>query len=258
MRISLFFTAALMLIGPAAHAQTPSIRWSIAPQGTRDGTELQLTIESRWSPGSDSIWSDSRTIGELSGLTAAQLRGPTQQAHFALVRDAGRLDCSGTAGGLTGRGSCIVTSNPAFAGYLAARGMGRPTQQQIFSLMMSGVGRDLIEAMDQLGYAKPSIEQLTSMGVHGVTPAFVRGLATSGYRLQSADDLVTFRIHGVNVDYIKGMAAAGPKLRNLPASDLSACASTGCSLTMSSRWRRSGPPFPVSPPRTSSRSGFTV
>jgi hypothetical protein len=147
----LIFSAALMFAAPAAHAQTPAISWSIAPDGAPDATEVQLTIESRWAPGSDSILSNSRRIDELTGLNAAQLRGPTQPARFTLTQEAGRLDCIGTAGGLTGRGSCTLTPNPAFVSYLAARGIGRPTERQIFSLTMSGVGRELIEAMNQLG-----------------------------------------------------------------------------------------------------------
>ena len=159
----LVFSAAVMFAAPAAHAQSPAISWSIAPDGAPDATEVQLTIESHWAPGSDSIWSNSRRIDELTGLNAAQLRGPTQPARFRLAQEAGRLDCSGTAGGLAGRGSCTLTPNPAFVTYLAAHGIGRPTERQIFSLTMSGVGRELIEAMNQLGYVRPSIDQLTAM-----------------------------------------------------------------------------------------------
>ena len=67
----LVFSAAVMFAAPAAHAQGPTISWSIIPEGARDGTEVQLTIESRWAPGSDSIWSNSRPIDELTGLSAA-------------------------------------------------------------------------------------------------------------------------------------------------------------------------------------------
>ena len=88
----LIFSAALMFAAPAAHAQGPTISWSIIPEGARDGTEVQLTIESRWAPGSDSIWSNSRRIDELAGLGATQLHGPKQPARFALIREAGRLE----------------------------------------------------------------------------------------------------------------------------------------------------------------------
>src|SRR6185295_4655408 len=91
---SIVIAAALAVTAPAAEAQVPRISWSIAPEGRGDGSEFQLTIESSWAPGSHSIWSNTRNISELPGLTAAQLRGAPQPARFALIRDAGRLDCS--------------------------------------------------------------------------------------------------------------------------------------------------------------------
>src|SRR5919107_2261854 len=190
--------AGLTLSAPAAQAEASAITWSIAPD---TGNQVQLTIESRWAPGSDSIWSNSRDISELPGLSMTQLRGQVQPARFTLAHDAGRLDCSGTIGRMTGSGSCALTPDAGFMSYLAAHGIARPDARGLFSLTMSGAGRDLIDAMEKLGYARPTIDQLTAMGIHGVSPEFIRGLATSGYRLQSADDLIAFRIHGVDLDY---------------------------------------------------------
>jgi len=126
----LIFSAALMFAAPAAHAQTPAISWSIAPDGAPYATEVQLTIESRWSPGSDSIWSNNRRIDELTGLSGAQLRGPTQPARFTLTQEAGRLDCIGTAGGLTGRGSCTLAPNTAFVSYKGGEWRPEPVSPQ--------------------------------------------------------------------------------------------------------------------------------
>src|SRR5690242_15750051 len=96
-----------------------NIDWSIQPDGSRhDARKIQLTIESRWAPGNHSIWSDDRSIGELQGLSVARLAGPGGPVRFALVRDAGRLDCSGTAGRLSGRGACSFSVDPRFAAYL--------------------------------------------------------------------------------------------------------------------------------------------
>ena len=58
---------------------------------------------------------------------------------------------------------------------------------------MSGVGRELVNSMQEIGYARPTVDQLAAMGIHGVSADFVRGLARSGYRLGSADDLVNSR-----------------------------------------------------------------
>ena len=197
-----------------------NIEWSIQRNGSHvDGRTVQFTIESRW--GSDhSIWSEDRPISDLQGLSAAQVTGPRSAVRFVLLRDAGRLDCDGTAGDLHGSGACSFSVDPGFAAYLHQHGIGALTTHDAFALVMSGVGRDLIEAMDEIGYARPTAGQLAEMAVQGVSADFVRGLARSGYRLRSADDLVAFKIHGVDVDYIRAMAAIGPKLQRLSADEL--------------------------------------
>jgi len=79
-----------------------SIDWSIQRGGsTSDASRVQLTIESRWGSHSRSSWSNDRPIAELSGLTDAGMLGPPHPVRFALIRDAGRLDCAGTAGNLS-------------------------------------------------------------------------------------------------------------------------------------------------------------
>jgi len=215
-------TSAVGLAAVAApeDRQLESIDWSIQRGGSQaDGSKVQLTIESRWNSNSRSMWSNDRPIGELSGLSAAQLIGPAAPVRFVLGGEAGRLDCAGNAGRLSGSGPCSFTPNPAFGAYLQARNMGTPTRQQAFSLTMSGVGRDLIDALDKSGFERPNIEQLTAMGIHGANADFVRALSGLGYRL-TADDVVAFKIHGVEPDYIRALAPIAPKLRHISASDL--------------------------------------
>ena len=209
---------------PAAEpvsAAPSDIDWSIQRHGSKvDGSVVQFRVESHWGLGNRSSWSSDRPIAEFQGLSPAQVTGPTGPVRFAIVREAGRLDCSGLAGGLNGSGSCSFTPDAAFADFLAARGMGRLTPHQAYTLAMAKVGRELIAALEGLGYAKPDVEDLASMGIHGVSPAFVRELASQGYRLKSADELVTFKIHGVDADYIRGLAAIGPQFHRFEAKDL--------------------------------------
>jgi hypothetical protein len=214
--------ATALIIGfaaPAMAEQMESIRWSIDPVRGSDRNRVQLTIESRWNANSQSTWSNDRSLSELSGLSAAQLAGPTGPARFALVREAGRLDCTGRAGNSGGNGVCGFTPDAGFASFLQARGIGAPSRQQAFSLTMSGVGRDLIDALDKGGFQRPDVDQLTAMGIHGATADYVRALSGLGYRL-SADDVVAFRIHGVEPDYVRQLAAIGPKLQRIQPGDL--------------------------------------
>ena len=206
------------VVSPAMAEQMESISWSIEPLRADPG-RVQLTVESRWRANSQSTWSNDRPISELSGLSPAQLAGPTGPVRFALVREAGRLDCNGRVGNSGGSGACGFTPDPGFAAFLQGRGIGAPNRQQAFSLTMSGVGRELVEALDRSGFQRPDIEQLTGMGIHGVDAQYVRALAGLGYRL-SADDAIAFKIHGVEPDYVRQLAAIGPQLQNINAGDL--------------------------------------
>ncbi|MFL6850312.1 MAG: hypothetical protein ACJ8EH_05585 [Sphingomicrobium sp.] len=218
---ALLLAAALGALAPASPAAQPTsnIRWSIETPGSRfDGHDVQLTIDSRWSPNSRSTWSNDRNLSEI-GLSPAQVTGSSQPVRFTFAREAGRLDCIGTAGSGRGSGSCVFTPDAGFASFLAARGIGQPGAQQSFSLAMSGVGRDLVGALEKGGFERPSVEQLTAMGIHGATAPYVRALAGSGYHL-SADDLVAFKIHGVEPDYVRQLGAIGPRLQHIGPSDL--------------------------------------
>jgi hypothetical protein len=233
--------------GPAAALSSetsPSIDWSIKRHGSStDGSVVQLQVNSHWSPSSTSMWGSDRPIAELQGLGAAQVTGPTGPVRFAIIREAGRLDCSGLAGNLDGSGSCSFTADANFANFLAARGMGRPTMHQSYELTMARVGRELVVALDGLGYAKPDVGDLTAMGVHGVSPAFVRELAQQGYRLKSGDELVNFKIHGVDVDYIRGLAAIGPQFHRFAAKDLVSMRIHGVKPTYVQAMAAIGPAF---------------
>lgn len=203
----------------AAAQQVQSVNWSIESKSGRDGSDVQLTVESRWGVGSESMWSNGRRLDELQGLTRAQLMGPSQPVRFSLVKEPGRLDCTGTAGGARGSGVCSFTPNVGFATFLDARRIGEPDSHQAFSMTMAGVGRDFVDALDDSHFQRPTVDQLTAMGIHGVTPAYVRALAGLGYQL-SADDLNSFRIHGVSIDEIREFASIGPALQRISPSDL--------------------------------------
>lgn len=250
-----WITVSLLVSGPlwfaaaparmvSSTAQPTAIRWSIERDGSsNDASKIQLTIDSDWGAGNHSTWSNDRPISDLQGISAAQVRGATGPVRFAMVRDAGRLDCSGTAGRLTGNGACSFTVNPAFAAYLTQHGIGSPTPHEAFSLTMSGVGRDLIESMESIGYARPTAGQLASMAVHGLSGDYVRELDRSGYRLRSADDLVSFKIHGVEASYIRELAAISPKLRHLSADDIVSLRIHGVTADYVRRMAAMGPEF---------------
>lgn len=235
------------IIAGSAPAAAPSdsgqIEWEIQRSGSRaDGTSVQLTIESRWGGDGRSTWSSSWPISELQGLSAAQVTGPSNPVRFALVREPGRLDCGGQAGRLSGSGTCSFTADAAFADFLAARGIGRPTARQAYSLTMSRVGRELVTALEGAGSPRPTVEQLSSMGIHGVDAAYVRELAAIGsqFRRFGGDDLVRMKIHGVKPAYVQAMAAIGPAFSTLTGDDLVSFAIHGAKPEMVQSFVRHG------------------
>ena len=88
----------------AAQTQSsPDIDWAIQRHGSQsDGSVIQFRIESHWAPNSTNMWTSDHPISDFHGLSPSQVTGPTGPVRFALVREAGRLDCSGLAGRLNG------------------------------------------------------------------------------------------------------------------------------------------------------------
>ena len=80
-------------------------------------------------------WSTSFREADLAGLDLAGFRAPgSRQLRFALVREAGRLDCAGHGGESYAAGNCSVTPNPDFMQLLDTRGIGRPSREQVVGL----------------------------------------------------------------------------------------------------------------------------
>ena len=214
-------TASTAAPGRSDNEPLGTIRWTVDALGTerKDG-RVQVSFETGDGNRNRSQWSSGYPLAELQGLGAAQLAGSSQPVRFALVREPGRLDCTGTAGNGQGIGTCSFAANPAFAGRLAAAGIGQPTQREAYSLTLGNVRGELLDELGRHGYEHPSIGDLVAMSVHRVTPAYVREIADAGYRLGRADALVQFRIFGIDGDFIRGMAAVGPQFRSLDAKDL--------------------------------------
>ena len=146
---------------------------------------------------------------ELPGLDLGSLRSAGAPINFALVRQAGRVDCAGNGRAMRAEGDCRFTPDAAFAGLLAGRGIGRPTVEQSYELTMVGLTSDLVDALQAANYPRPTIDQLTELAAVGVDRGFIDELSRRGYRPKSLDDLVEFAALDITPDYIDGMARAG-------------------------------------------------
>jgi hypothetical protein len=209
----LVFVAALLLtaitVSSACVAQSGApLQFTIEP-AHRSG-EIYVRFQRDRNGHSENNWSTSFRPSELAGLDIGALNSPgTRPVRFAVVRDAGRVDCAGLGGNQMARGTCSVTTDSAFLRLLADNRIGQPTADQAFALIAVNVRRDLVAALGEARYPTSTIEQLIELSAVDVTPAYIRALAAQGYRPPSIQGLVEFGALKITPEYIGSFARAG-------------------------------------------------
>src|SRR3569623_67615 len=115
---------------------------------------------------------------ELSGLDVAALRQPgNHPIRFALIREAGRVDCTGSGGNAVATGRCGFTPDAGFTAMLESRGIGRPNDEQSYEPAMVGATRDLVDVLAAHNYPRPDIEKLVELSAVGVDRRYDSDLA---------------------------------------------------------------------------------
>jgi hypothetical protein len=167
----------------------------------------------------DNDWSTGFAPSELVGLDMPSFRGSgARPLKFAIVREAGRLDCAGNGGGGRADGNCRFTTDPAFAQLLISREIGRPTNDEAFGLMAVNARREIIEAMAEAHYPTLTIDNLMALSALRVDGRYISGVAHAGYRPQSVQKLIEFKALGVTPEWIAGFARVG--YANVPGDGL--------------------------------------
>ncbi len=203
---ALLLTAITVSSACVAGSVTP-LRFTIEPTG-RAG-HVQLNFKRADAHGANS-WGESFAYGELAGLDLAALRAPgSHPIRFTAAREAGRVDCAGSGGNSLAIGTCSVTPDRGFLQFLAASGVGRPTEDQAFGLIAVDARRELVSALASARYPTPSVDKLIELSAVQVTPAYVRGLAGQGYRPRTLSELVEFAALKITPEFIGSFARAG-------------------------------------------------
>jgi beta-lactamase regulating signal transducer with metallopeptidase domain len=171
---------------------------------TQDRAVVQITIRTDHG-------SHGRTIrlDRLAGLPVDQIDAANASVHFPIRREAGAFTVDGVCRSGVCAGTFAFQADPAFAGALAKRGIGRPSPQDQLALALADVGLAYVDALAAAGYAKPDVQTLVRAAQHGVDAEYLRGMTTLGYKAESLEALIQLRDHGVDPDYIRGMEAAG-------------------------------------------------
>ena len=232
--------SALPLSSACTAGASNDLRFTVEPQ--RDG-QLKASFH-RGGRGSNE-WSSSFRAADFAGLDAAQLASAERHPiRFAIARQAGRLDCTGTAVRRTATGSCGFTADPAFAALLARNGVRRPTDDEAMAMVAVDVHGDLVSALGAARYPAATPGDLIALSALGVTSAYIGDLARTGYRPRSLNALTQFAGLKITPDYIDRFARAG--YRDIPADQLVQMRALDISPDMLAAFERIGyRPLPI-------------
>lgn len=163
--------------------------------------------------------SSSFALADLAGLDrSAMASSEATPISFALVREAGRIDCSGSGERGTAKGFCRFMPDRAFADYLSGQGLARPSEREAFALVMVGASRRLVQAIAAARYPTPDLDDLTALTALGVTEDYIAQLAASSYRPTDISDLIAFKALGGTPADVR--AIRGSKVNLISADEL--------------------------------------
>jgi hypothetical protein len=210
MNIRLAFLAALIVSTAAAvhpgcaATKIEQIRFTLEP-AERDGM-----IRARFRRSDErSDWTTEFNSSEFQGIDLARLRAENGPIHFAIVREAGRLDCDGEGGRAKASGTCDFTFDAGFARLLESRGIGRPSRDEALALMAVDARRSLIDALAEARYPTPSVDKLIPLAAVGVSGNYIEEMAKAGHRPESLDRLIEVKALGISANFINGFASVG-------------------------------------------------
>jgi hypothetical protein len=206
------------VISAAPAAPGDEIRFSLEAQHG-DAAKIRANFRDDGNGADRNNWSTGFLPSELVGLEVSSFRAAgSRPLHFAIVREAGRLDCAGNGGGNYAVGGCRFTDSPAFTQLLVSRGVGRPNREQAFGLMAVNARREVIDAVAAAHYPTPSMNDLTALAALGVDGVYIRRMARAGSRPATIHSLVEFKALGITPEWIAGFARVG--YANLPGDGL--------------------------------------
>jgi len=223
MNRSLTFIAAVLCafvtVSSACAAQSDNwLRFKLEPQ-RGDAGKLHASFSEQRDGRRESNWSTGFTPSELIGLEVSSFRAAgTRPLHFALVREAGRLDCAGNGGSSFAAGNCRFTADPAFTQLIVSRSIGRPTRDQSFALMAVNARRAMLDAIAAARYPTPKLDDVIALSALGADGRYIADLARVGYRPGSISSLIEFKALDINSEWIGRFTRVG--YANISANEL--------------------------------------
>ena len=192
---------------------------SFTLQPERGDAKIHASFRDEGRGSGDNNWSTGLLPSELVGLDVASFRASgARQLRFAIVREAGRLDCAGNGGNSAAAGNCSFTADPGFTQLVVSRGIGRPSREQALGLMAVNARREVIDAVAAARYPTPTIDDLIALSALEVSGRYVAAMASAGYRPNSLHSLIEFKALNITPEWIGGFVRAG--YGNIPPNEL--------------------------------------
>lgn len=216
--IAALFCAFLTVSSACAAAPADWVHFTLESR-RESGGEIHASFRNDIGGREKNNWSSGFQPADLIGLDVVSFRSAgSRPVRFAIVREAGRLDCAGNGGRSRASGNCRFTADAGFTQALVSRGIRRPSREQAFGLMALNVRRELLDALAAARYPAPTIDNLMALTALGVDGRYVTDLSRAGYRAQSVHALVELKALGITPEWIGGMTRVG--YGNVPSRDL--------------------------------------
>jgi len=213
---SLLAVAALSM---TARAQpSDAIHFSLDAESSGPG-KIQGTFRKDRDDRHHNNWSTGFLPSELTGLEVSSFRAAgTRPIHFAIIREAGRLDCAGNGGAGRAEGNCRFTENATFTQMLVSRGIGRPDNEEAFALVAVNAHHELIDALTAARYPTPKVDDVVALSALDADGDYINAMARAGYRPATIHSLIEFKALDITPEWIAGFSRVG--YANLPGDGL--------------------------------------
>lgn len=202
-------------------AQTPVTGdWNAKILTEKNIGKLQLNFERRSERGSNSNMGQSYSFDELQGLTREQALA-TGAVKFALVREAGTIDCEGSFTNGKGAGTFRFTPNQAFVSAMKTRGFDfdKPGKhdresdagERLFAAATLNVTTALADDLLSAHLGNLDTEDLFKAAIFKVDSKFMSEMKATGFPNLDMEDLVKARIFKIDAEYVREVRDMGFK-----------------------------------------------
>jgi len=131
-----------------------------------------------------------------------------QDVHFAITRDAGKIDCEGFLNDGEGAGLFHFQPDPNYSQQMKSLGFDVDEEKQ-FAMAVQDVSADFARQMKGEHLSDLDSDKLIAFRIFRVDSQFIHDLRAEGLNISESDKLVAFRIHGVTPEMVRALHRAG-------------------------------------------------